>query len=123
MIKHELHRDTGILIVTPQGRLEAADFEKLARDVDPYIKENGRLGGLMICAQSFPGWNDFAALISHLRFVKDHHRNIARVAAVTDSGFLSVAPRIAKFFVQAEVKHFDYKDKEAALAWLTQESD
>ena len=118
MIAHELRRDTGILIVTPQGPLEKSDFEMLAREVDPYIEEKGGLRGLMIQAKSFPGWHDFAALVTHFKFVKDHHRRIARVAAVTDSGFLAILPSIAKHFVQAEVRHFDYADKEKALKWL-----
>jgi tRNA U38,U39,U40 pseudouridine synthase TruA len=119
MIQHELRHDTGILIVTPQGPLEKSDFEMLAREVDPYIEEKGGLNGLMIQAKSFPGWHDFAALVSHFNFVKDHHQRIAKVAAVTDNGFLAILPSIAKHFVQAEVRHFDYGDKEKALNWLS----
>jgi hypothetical protein len=29
-------------------------------------------------------------LLSHFKFVKNHHRHIAKVAAVIDSGFLSI---------------------------------
>lgn len=119
MIQHELLRDQGILIVTPQGPLEQKDFEMLAREVDPYIQEKGKLNGLMIQAESFPGWHDFAALVSHFQFVKNHHQHIAKVAAVTDSGFLSILPPIAKHFVSAEVRHFDYSNKETALKWLS----
>ncbi|MCR4300286.1 MAG: STAS/SEC14 domain-containing protein [Sulfuricaulis sp.] len=122
MIQHELRRDTGILIVTPQGPLEAKDFETLAREVDPYIKEKGRLNGLMIHAKSFPGWHDFAALVSHFKFIKDHHQRIAKVAAVTDSGFLAILPAIAKHFVKADVRHFDSGDKEKAINWLSSTS-
>ena len=118
MISHELLRDDGILIVTPEGRLEAGDFESLAVEIDPYIEENGPLAGLMIYVESFPGWDDFAALVSHLRFVREHHRKIAKVAAVTDSKVMSIAPRIVAHFVSAEIKHFDYADRAAALAWL-----
>ena len=118
MLNYELMRDKGILIVMPEGPLQAADFEKLAREVDPYIKEHGKLNGLMVYTKSFPGWNDFAALLSHFRFVKNHHQHIKKVAAVTDTGFLSIMPRIAGHFVQAEIRFFDYHDKDAALSWL-----
>jgi hypothetical protein len=118
VISHELLRDDGILIVTPEGRLEAGDFGNLAVEVDPYIEQNGRLAGLMIYAESFPGWDDFGALVSHLRFVREHHQKIAKVAAVTDSKVMSIAPRIVDHFVSAEIKHFDYADRAAALAWL-----
>jgi tRNA U38,U39,U40 pseudouridine synthase TruA len=90
----------------------------LAREVDPYIQEKGSLNGLMIHAKSFPGWHDFAALVSHFRFVKDHHQRIAKIAAVTDNGFLAILPSIAKHFVHADIRHFDYNNKENALKWL-----
>ena len=122
MIQHELRPDDGILVVMPEGPLEKADFELLAPIVDDFLAEHGQLNGLMIYTEAFPGWSNFAALVTHLTFVKDHHKRIARVAAVTDSGFLSVLPRIADHFVQAEVRHFDYLDKQAALRWLKEGS-
>lgn len=118
MLNHELMRGEGILIVTPEGCLEAADFERLAGEVDSYIEEKGALNGLMIYVKSFPGWDDFAALLSHIRFVRNHHQKIRKVASVTDNGFLSILPRVARHFVRAEVRHFDYGDREAALDWL-----
>lgn len=118
MIDYELLHDEMILIVTPRGPLQAADFHRLAQEVDPFIEEHGSLNGLMISTETFPGWDDFAALVSHLEFIRNHQRNIRKVAAVTDSGFLTIMPKIATHFVQAEVRHFDYRDRGAALQWL-----
>lgn len=44
----------------------------------------------------------FAALSSHLKFVKDHHKKIARIVLVTDSVLGNFAELIASHFVQAE---------------------
>jgi hypothetical protein len=118
MISFELLRDKGILVVEPQGPLEAADFRRLAEAVDPYLADQGTLSGLLIEAPSFPGWEDFAALIEHFRFVRDHHKKIRRVAAVTDSSFLKVGPRIAAHFAHPEIKVFGGAEKARALAWL-----
>jgi len=118
MIRTEWQGDHGILIITPEGKLEAEDFIRLAREVDPYLAEHGQLRGIVIQAESFPGWQDFAALLSHLRFVKAHHERVRKVAAVTDSGFLSILPHVAKHFVQAEIRHFSFHDKQAALDWI-----
>lgn len=118
MLKHELLRDDGILVLKPGGALEASDFERVARELDPYIEERGDLRGLLIETESFPGWSDFAAFISHLRFIRDHHHHIAKVAAVSDSAFLSIAPRIASHFVNAEVRHLEFASRDAAVAWL-----
>ena len=78
MVNYELLRDEGILIIRPEGSLEASDFQKIAQDVDPYIEANGKLRGVMIDAESFPGWKDFAALVAHLKFVREHHRGIGK---------------------------------------------
>ena len=118
MIKHELLKDDGILIVTPEGALEPEDFAKLAKEVDPYIAANIKLHGLMIYTKSFPGWESFAGMISHFKFIRDHHKHIEKIAAVTDSSIMSLAPKIGNHFLKAEIKRFKYKDKEAALAWL-----
>jgi hypothetical protein len=123
MVEHELLREEGILILRPQGRLEAADFEKLAREIDPYIEASGRLSGILLDAESFPGWKDFAALVAHLRFVRDHHRKVQKIAVVSDSTFLAVAPKIAAHFVQADLRHFSHGQREAALAWLRGETE
>ena len=71
MIYYDLLSDRGILVVSPEGALEKDDFEMLSALVDPYIAEKGKLNGLMIEAESFPGWDDFAALVSHVRFVEN----------------------------------------------------
>ena len=120
MLDYELIRAESILIVKPVVPLEAADFENLICLIESprFDPEKGRLDGLMIYAKSFPGWENFPAFISHIQFVKNHHRKIRKIAAVTDSGFLSILPQVANHFVQAEIRHFDYDDKDAALVWL-----
>ena len=118
MISHELRREDGILILKPSAPLESTDFEKLAQEIDPYIEENGKLHGVMVDAESFPGWKDFAGLLAHLRFVKNHHQKIQKIAVVSDSSVLSFAPKIASHFVQAEVMHFSRSQRDEALHWL-----
>jgi hypothetical protein len=122
MISHEIMADEGLVILTPEGPIESTDFERVAQAVDPYIEEKGELAGVMICAESFPGWEDFDALISHLTFIRDHHERVRRVAIVSANRFLSVMPRVADHFVHAQVKYFPYEEKERGLDWL-RESD
>lgn len=118
MIQFELLHDKGILVLSPDGPLAEADFRGIAREVDPFIASHGRLVGVMICAKSFPGWDSFGALVSHLRFVRDHHRKIDRIAAVTDSELLKIMPHIARHFVSAEVRQFPTDERAQALTWL-----
>lgn len=122
MIDYELRAGDGILVIRPQGSLEAADFQRIAAEVDPYLEAHGKLQGVMIEAKAFPGWKDFAALVAHLRFVKNHHRQIEKVAVVSDSAVLTFLPLVASHFVQADVRHFDHADAAQAQAWLREGS-
>jgi len=120
MLRQELLLDKGIPVINPEGPFQAADFDHIGKEVDPYIEKHGDLKGVMIEAAKIPGWDDFAALVTHLRFVRDHHKLIKRIAVVSDSPFLSVAPKIGGHFLSAEVKTFPGADRAAALAWIEQ---
>jgi hypothetical protein len=123
MLNHELRHDDKILVLSPDGPLEAADFTALASDVDAYLEQHGTLRGVLIRAKSFPGWKDFGALLAHLKFVKEHHRSIERVALVADGTFAHIMPQIGAHFVHAHVRHFDLAREDAAWDWLRQSGD
>lgn len=117
-LRFELLEEQGVLIMEPNGELEAADFDRLRARLDPYLEDAGTLDGLMIVAEHFPGWDDFAALISHVRFVRDHHEKIGRVALVTSDRLVSAIPRLASRFVAAEIRAFPMHDRDEALLWV-----
>ena len=123
MLNHELRQDDGILVLHPEGPLEAADFTALASEVDAYLERHGTLRAVLIRAKSFPGWKDFGALLAHLKFLKEHLRRIEKVAVVADGVIATVMPNIAKHFVHAQVQHFDYERDDAAWNWLRQSGD
>jgi hypothetical protein len=118
MIHVKLLREEGVLVVSPSAKLTPVDFEQVRALVDPYIKEHGTLQGLLIDAESFPRWEEFANLLSQFSFVQEYEARIKRVAAVTDSRFLAIVPQVAEHFVAAEIRHFEYRDRDQALDWL-----
>ncbi|RLB46268.1 MAG: hypothetical protein DRJ42_28040, partial [Deltaproteobacteria bacterium] len=117
-LSFELREDDGVLILEPKGSLEATDFERLSAEVDPYIKKAGSLAGMMVVAEHFPGWDDFAALTSHVGFVREHHKSIHRVALVTADRLVSALPRFASRFVSAEIRVFPMSTRDDALRWV-----
>jgi len=119
MLKHELLPDQGVLIARPEGPLSAKDFSALAADTDAYIESHGALKGLLVCAREFPGWENIDAAISHFKFIREHHRAIAKVAVVSDSEVLTLLPKFASHFVSAELKHFGADEEAEALRWIT----
>ena len=122
MLEHKLLKDAGVLVVRPKEPLSTEDFAALAAEADSYIERNGALNGLMICAEKFPGWENLEGAVSHFKFVRDHHRKIAKVAFVSDSELLAILPRLAAHFVSADIKHFKRGEEAEALTWLSQGS-
>lgn len=118
MLSYELVRDQGILVIMPEGPLRAEDFQELSQAVDDYIVSEGALTGVMISAERFPGWEDFSGFLSHVRFIKENNRDIDKVAAVTDSAFLSIMPRVVELFISANVRHFPIAERNEAMEWL-----
>lgn len=118
-LEFELDKQSGVLVLRPKDELEVGDFERVAATVDDYVGEVGGLSGLIVVTDEFPGWDSFAAMTSHFRFVREHHDKVRRVALVTSSRFLSALPRLAKLFVNAEVRHFDPSDIDAAHEWVS----
>ena len=51
--------------------------------------------------------------------MRDHHREIKRVALATDSSIGALAETIGKHFVSAEVGTFGFDENDQAKRWLT----
>jgi SpoIIAA-like len=118
MIEYDLDTEHSILTVRPKSALVKDDFVKLADAIDPHIEATGGLSGLIIEARAFPGWDSLGAMVTHFRFVRDHHKHIKKVAVVTDSAMGDVAERLASHFVSAEIRHFPAGQLEAAKQWI-----
>jgi hypothetical protein len=120
MIAVAILEEENVAVLEPSGPLSRLDFEDVKSIIDPVIEEKGKLNGIIIHTREFPGWEDFAGLLSHLTFVHEHHDKVARVAIVTDSQISNFAERIASHFVNARIKSFKYDDIKDALDWVKQ---
>jgi len=120
MLEVTLDKERGLLHLAPHGPLSEEDFARAAQVADPFIERNGKLKGIVVDAPAFPGWDSFGALAAHIRFVRDHHRNISRVALVSDSHLGSIAETLGSHFVSAEVRHFPAGEVEAAAMWASE---
>ncbi|MEH6909058.1 MAG: STAS/SEC14 domain-containing protein [Oceanicoccus sp.] len=118
MINIEIDDKNGIAILCPDGKLSEEDFKSAANIIDPYIEERGKLNGLIISAEFFPGWDSFAGLVSHLSFVRNHHKKIECISLVTDSPLGSLAESLANHFVAAKIRTFGYTELDLARSWI-----
>lgn len=118
MLNVILQPNFGIAILEPDGPLTEDDFKYASEKLDPYIESSGGLKGIIIASESFPGWESFQALFSHLNFVQEHHHFVERVAFVSDSHIVPVITGLASIFVQAKIKPFSYSEFEYAKSWV-----
>jgi len=116
-ISHRLLPESGVIVVDVKQALRAQDFDAVALTADTWIEAKGSLRGVVIHAREFPGWENIGGLLRHLRFVRDHHREVKRIALASDSKLASLVPRIGEHFVKSEVKSFGYNELEKAISW------
>jgi hypothetical protein len=115
-LKFEMRED-GILILRPQGPLCSEDFEKLAGFVDPWLKINHQLRGVVISVKKFPGWESIGSFISHIKFINAHEKKVKRVALAVDGILPEIMSHIAKHFIEAKINQFNFSQLDEAIDW------
>lgn len=116
-ITHRLIPESGVVVVELAEPLRSQDFDALSVTVDSWLDTHARLNGLVIHARAIPGWENIRTLVRHIRFVRDHHRSIGKVALAVDGTIASLAPKVATYFVKAEIRSFAYVELAAAISW------
>ena len=119
MLNIKLDERASIAILEPDGELSEADFKAAADIIDPYLEKLGQLNGIIIHVKSFPGWDSFSALITHFKFIRDHHKKVSHVAFVTDSPIGEIAEHVGNHFVNAEIKSFTFNELEESIRWIS----
>ena len=118
MLMYSFDTDHAVLTVHPETSLSAGDFGNMTAEVDAYIEEHGALAGLIFLAPTFQGWDSFGAFTEHIRFIRDHHKLIRRVALVTDSPVADAVQAVGRYFAGAKVRHFAGEKQAEAEDWV-----
>jgi hypothetical protein len=116
-VTHRLLPESGVIVVEVTDPLRAQDFDALAVTADAWLATHHEVPGLVLHARAFPGWENVGSLLRHVRFVRDHHRTVQRVALAADAKLADLLPRLTEHFVQAELRHFGYDELDDAIAW------
>jgi len=118
MLNTILDTDTKIVTLQPHGALKKEDFDNAVKVIDPFIEEYGELNGVIIYAKTFPGWKDFAAFNRHLKFIRNHHKEIKKLAFVTNSLVGEFGELVSSHFIQAAVRSFPFDEINKAKDWI-----
>jgi hypothetical protein len=116
---HRLLPEKGVIVLEVEHALRAQDFDALALTADTWIEGKGELKGLVIHAREFPGWENLGGFFRHIRFVRDHHKKVERIALAVDSKLASLATRLGEHFIHAEVERFGYEELQKAVDWAS----
>jgi len=118
MLTIDLNKEDSIAVLKLQGGLAEDDFVSVAKVIDPFIEEHGKLNGIIIYTESFSGWESFSALVTHMKFIGEHHKKVSHIAFVTNSFVGEIAQHITGHFVNAQVKTFSFDKLEDAKSWI-----
>lgn len=118
MLHVDLDENNAIATLKPDGALTKDDFTLASSVIDSFVEKSGKLHGIIIYVESFPGWDSFGALSSHFKFVNEHHKMVRAVAFVTNSALVGAAEHVAKHFVYAQIKSFSYDQLDDAKKWI-----
>ena len=118
MIKFKIDETKSLVHIQPGAPLSTDDFKALTAEVDRFIDKRGDLAGIIIEADKFPGWENFSSFVAHLKFVRNHHQVVKKVALVTDTKLADIAEALVSHFVVAEIKHFPAGSFKEARKWI-----
>ncbi|MGQ0480267.1 MAG: STAS/SEC14 domain-containing protein [Pseudonocardia sp.] len=116
-LQPDLDPASGVVVAEADSPLGAPDIEALESAVDTWLTQHAELRGLVLHAPAVPGWRNVTGLARHLKFVRDHHRHIRRVAVAIDGPVAELAPKLAGRLLHPQVRHFRYDELDRAHSW------
>jgi len=123
MIHTHLDEERNIIHISPDGKLQTADFDTLTQTINARINRVDKVPAIVIETRHRPHWESFKALLHHLKFIKEYHKLVPKVAIVSDSKALSIARSLADHFTQAKVRYFPSDLALQAVDWASASDD
>jgi hypothetical protein len=115
---HIEHSD--VLVVEPHEPLRIEDIDALAATTDDMRAGNGGIRGVVVHAETLPGWASLGSLWRHVRLARRQAHEVSRVAIAAGGQLAHVAPHLARMLVNdVEVIRFDYEQLDEAVAWAS----
>jgi hypothetical protein len=115
LIKTEVISPCALRIALSE-KLTKADFHCLAQQVEPMITQCGQIR-LLIDLSGFNGWESYAAFETRASFIKNHHRNVERIAVIAGHDWQHWVVDMARMFLYPEARAFDKSREDEAQRW------
>lgn len=118
MLYTKIDEQSEIAVLEADGPLSKDDFIRSRTTFREYISDKGKLKGLIIYTEKFPGWASFKDLPYHFLFASDHRNKAERVAFVTNSLWSTAVRWFGWILTGKETKVFNHDQLEQAKAWV-----
>ena len=109
---------TGLVELTIDGRIERADFDRVVAELERLLAQHSQLNVVEVIT-NFDGiepalwWKDTTWGFSHIL-------KVARVAVVTDAGWIGPIARAIGAILPSEIKSYPIAHIEEARIWATE---
>jgi SpoIIAA-like len=123
MITIEKHERHNIFVLTPPKSITSDDIAELNRQMNDYVNAHDKVPNLVLRADQVPAWKNFEALADHIKFVKNHHRLVKKVAIVSDDRLIWLVRPVVDAFTGAKVRRFSADAFDKAYAWARKKED
>ena len=76
---------------------------------------------MLIDASKFSGWENITAFENHAGFVKNHEKNVERIAVIVAQDWQRWLIGTVRIFLHPKVKAYDQGHEGEALQWIAAE--
>ena len=118
MLYTKIDETKRVAVLEADGPLTKADFERSGAIFSNYTQANGRLRGLIIYTEKFPGWGSAKDLPYHFKYASSHKNKAERVAFVTNSQWSIWVKLFGHILTGTTTNVFRYDDFSSAEKWV-----
>ena len=117
MISCSLFEDIGVCLLELGEHISEKNMQDARDQINEYLDSHPDLSGLVVHAEFFPWWAEFAGHIKQLEFSGNRHQTLVRVAICSDVDVEDLLPTVREHFFAAEVKSFKEDQVSEAIHW------
>ena len=117
MIDYHLDPATAVLTLHPKSGCRKATSSNSVKPSTRRSRSTAISSGPHPGRRQVPGWDGFGALVTHMRFVRNHEKHVKRIAVVTDSHLGDVAEHLTAFRFRGD-QAFPAGEMEQACSWI-----
>ena len=121
MLYTKIDEKFAIAILEADGPLTKSDFKESTSTFRAYVGEKGKLKGVAVYTEKFPGWGSLSDIPFHFKFAFEHRQKAEKVALVTNSPLAVLVKMFGPFLFGTKAKVFKYDQLAVAKDWLVEE--